>query len=80
MFDLLFAYFGPETMLPLASIFGAVGGVIMVFHRRILRLASRCLRILLRKEPRDASLSGAGGEISIRSSLPDGDENPVAGR
>jgi hypothetical protein len=45
----LFAYFGPETFLPVASIVGAVGGVLMIFGRTIVRLASRSVRTLLRK-------------------------------
>jgi hypothetical protein len=49
MFDPLFAYFGPETLMPVASILGAIGGVVMIFGRTIVRLASRSVRVLLRK-------------------------------
>jgi hypothetical protein len=45
----LFAYFGPDTMLPVASIIGAVGGVIMIFGRTIVRVASRPVRVLFAK-------------------------------
>ena len=31
----LFAYIGPETILPLASILGAIGGVLMMFWNKI---------------------------------------------
>jgi hypothetical protein len=44
--DPLFAYFGPETFLPMASIIGAVGGVVMMFGRTILRWAARAKRAL----------------------------------
>jgi hypothetical protein len=51
MFEPVFAYFGPETIMPVASIIGAVGGVLMIFGRTIVRLASRSMRTLLRKTP-----------------------------
>jgi hypothetical protein len=52
MLNPLFAYFGPDTFLPLASIVGAIGGVMMMFGRTIMRGASRTMRLLLRKAPR----------------------------
>ena len=52
MLDPMFAYFGPDTFMPVASIIGAVGGVVMIFGRTILRMASRSMRVLLRKSPR----------------------------
>jgi hypothetical protein len=52
MLNPLFAYFGPDTVLPVASVLGAIGGVIMIFGRTIVRLASRSLRVVLRKSPR----------------------------
>jgi hypothetical protein len=45
----MFAYFGPETMMPLASILGAIGGIVMIFGRTIQRVTGRWVRILLRK-------------------------------
>jgi hypothetical protein len=33
---MLFAYFGPETMMPVASIIAAAAGVVMMFGRSIL--------------------------------------------
>jgi hypothetical protein len=33
---MLFAYFGPETMMPVASVIAAVVGVVMMFGRNIL--------------------------------------------
>jgi hypothetical protein len=49
MLNPFFAYFGPETLMPVASIVGAAGGVIMIFGRTIVRLAAKSMRALLRK-------------------------------
>jgi len=38
---LLFAYFGPETMLPLTSVVAAVVGVFMMFGRNSVRIIRR---------------------------------------
>ena len=35
LFAYLFAYIGPETILPLASVLGAIGGVLMMFWNKI---------------------------------------------
>jgi hypothetical protein len=35
-FWMLFAYFGPETMMPVASVVAAAVGVVMMFGRNIL--------------------------------------------
>jgi hypothetical protein len=52
MLDPVFAYFGPETLMPVASVLGAIGGVVMIFGRTIVRLASRSVRAVLRRPPR----------------------------
>jgi hypothetical protein len=36
-----FAYFGPDTVMPVASIVGAFAGVVMIFGRVIVRVARR---------------------------------------
>ena len=46
---MLFAYFGPETTLPLASVLAGVLGVVMMFGRATLRVLARPFRALLRK-------------------------------
>jgi hypothetical protein len=46
MLNPLFAYFGPDTLMPVASIIGAVGGFIMIFGRVIGRVTSRSMRAL----------------------------------
>ncbi len=49
MLNPLFAYFGPDTFMPVASIVGAVGGVVMIFGRTIWRKASRSVRLVIAK-------------------------------
>lgn len=41
---MLFAYFGPETVLPLTSVVAAVVGVLMMFGQRALHLAKWAIR------------------------------------
>jgi hypothetical protein len=41
---MLFAYFGPETMMPVASILAAVGGVVMLFGRNIVTFGRNVVR------------------------------------
>lgn len=40
MFGLIL-YVGPDQLLPLASIFGAIGGAIMIFWRQVVGVARR---------------------------------------
>lgn len=48
-----FAYIGPETILPLASVAAAIGGVLLMFWNSTRRAVSWCLQ----KIRRDASQS-----------------------
>jgi hypothetical protein len=41
---MLFAYFGPETMMPVASIIAAAAGVVMMFGRNILQFGRGVVR------------------------------------
>jgi len=41
---MLFAYIGPETMMPVASIVAAVTGVVMMFGRNILMFGRGIIR------------------------------------
>jgi hypothetical protein len=45
----VFAYLGPETMLPMTSFVAAVVGVVMLSGRATLRMASRMMRGLIGK-------------------------------
>lgn len=44
-----FAYIGPETILPLASILGAIGGVLMMFWNTFRRGLTWCVQ----RRPKD---------------------------
>ena len=41
---MLFAYFGPETMMPVASIFAAAVGVVLMFGRNVLDVGRGLVR------------------------------------
>ena len=41
---MLFAYFGPETMMPVASIIAATAGVVMMFGRSIYQFGRGLVR------------------------------------
>jgi hypothetical protein len=43
---MLFAYMGPETMLPVASIVAAAAGVVMMFGRNIVLFGRSLVRRL----------------------------------
>ena len=40
-FQLLALYVGPDQLLPLASILGAIGGALMIFWRQVAAFARR---------------------------------------
>jgi hypothetical protein len=40
---MLFAYFGPETMMPVASVICAATGVVMMFGRSIVQFGRKLL-------------------------------------
>ena len=41
---MLFAYIGPETMMPVASIIAAVTGVVLMFGRNVLQVGRAMFR------------------------------------
>ena len=41
---MLFAYIGPETMMPVASIIAAVTGVVLMFGRNVLQFGRAVFR------------------------------------
>src|SRR5580700_32399 len=43
------AYFGPETTLPLASVLGAVVGVLLIFWNFLTGLVAKCFRRVFKK-------------------------------
>ena len=44
LFPTMLAYIGPETVVPLASVLAAIGGVFMMFWSTIRRWLTWCLR------------------------------------
>jgi hypothetical protein len=44
MTGILFAYFGPESMLPLTSVVATAVGVFLMFGRNSIRLVRRAIR------------------------------------
>jgi hypothetical protein len=40
--QVIFAYFSPETLLPVTSIIATAAGLFMIFGRNTLRLIARC--------------------------------------
>jgi hypothetical protein len=42
--SVVFAYFSPETMLPLSSIVATLAGFALLVRRSSLRFAARCIR------------------------------------
>jgi hypothetical protein len=41
---MLFAYFGPETMMPVASVIAAAAGAVMMFGRSIVQFGRGVVR------------------------------------
>jgi hypothetical protein len=46
---LIFAYIGPETLLPLTSGLAGIAGVVLMFGRGTARFAIKCYRLVVRK-------------------------------
>lgn len=47
----LFAYFGPETILPMTSILAAIGGFLLMFGKNVLGIPARIFRLIVGKRP-----------------------------
>jgi hypothetical protein len=52
-----FAYFGPETMLPMTSIVATIVGIFMMFGRNSIRLITRYFRFPRLRRAKRANLS-----------------------
>jgi hypothetical protein len=46
---MLFAYIGPETMMPVASVIAAVAGVVLMFGRNVVSFGRNVFRSILPK-------------------------------
>ena len=49
--DFVFAYVGPETVLPVTSALAALGGAFLIFGRYVRTGFSWCVRAVVRKKP-----------------------------
>jgi hypothetical protein len=54
---ILFAYFGPESMLPLTSIVATVAGVFLMFGRNTFRILRRMLVTTFSKTEKHVQIS-----------------------
>lgn len=63
---MLFAYFGPETMLPLASVIATVVGTVLMFGRSSFRLALAPFQWLMKKRRQPATTSALRGPTAWR--------------
>ena len=75
---MLFAYFGPETVLPLASVLATVFGVVMMFGRASFRLALAPLRMLKKKSAAPAAGSALRGPTTWRKGATEPRRDAVA--
>jgi hypothetical protein len=66
---LLFAYFGPESMLPLTSIVATVVGIFLMFGRNTMRIIKRALvsRLIDHGGKPSASMPHFPSEVEKRS-------------
>jgi hypothetical protein len=68
---MLFAYLGPETMLPLTSIFGVVFGMVLMFWHKILGFVRGAFRRVwpTAKQPDPPAAPLIVNDSSTRSAL-----------
>ncbi len=73
MSRMLFAYFGPETLLPLTSVLAAVAGFVLMFGRQVFRVARfvtvRAVRLMVPASVREKASSTMMGR-NLRRDAP----------
>ncbi len=74
---MLFAYFGPETVLPLASVLATVFGVVMMFGRASFRIALMPFRWIFKKGNAPSSASALKGPAAWRRPATSGPRDAV---
>ena len=47
---LLAMYVGPDQLMPLTSILGAIGGAVLIFWRQVVAFAKRLGRVFVREK------------------------------
>lgn len=75
---MLFAYFGPETVLPLASVLATVFGVILMFGRASFRILLAPFRLLRNRARRPAGGSVLKGPAAWRRGAAEARRDAVA--
>jgi hypothetical protein len=63
--SIVFLYFGPETILPLASVIAAIVGVILMFWRYLFSLGRKFFRVLFKRHEVEPDL-GPDLETDLR--------------
>jgi hypothetical protein len=67
---LIFAYFSPETMLPLSSVIASLAGFAMLIKRSSIRFLVQCCRAALRIGKRDSGIGKPHFPPSVRKTEP----------
>jgi hypothetical protein len=60
MREILFAYVGPETVVPVASALAAIGGVVLMCWAQVKAVVGRCIRFVLRRKGSSVETETAG--------------------
>ena len=67
LFHGVFAYFGPETVMPVTSVIATIAAIVMMFGKNLFRLAVGCLRMIRApKAPQPHASSGPHFSIQQR--------------
>ncbi len=69
-FTVLFAYFGPETLLPLTSIVVTIVGIVMMLGRGSIRFVLHCVRRRHRRQNGVRSVSHPHFRVRDREQIP----------
>lgn len=72
---MIFAYFGPDNILPMTSIIATVVGFFMMFGRRSLRFLGSFLVFKSAREPRTSAIGKPHAQAKTASQSP---HEPVA--
>jgi hypothetical protein len=58
--NILFAYVGPETVVPVASALAAIGGVLLMCWTHVKAFVGGCIRFVLRRKARSVETETTG--------------------
>lgn len=77
----LWAYLGPETTLPLASLLGTLVGIVLIFWQFLLGFAKKLFRMLVKKGTAvrlPAPVVPAEGTATVGADSPNGADGSAA--